>query len=132
MKTLSIVGRLGQDSELKYLNDGSCILNASVAVENRVKRGSEWVNETLWVRVALFGKRGEGLAKHLKKGTRCAASGELNIREYESHGAQRYSVELKANDIEVLFDRKQDSGATQQRDTGSQQDYDPADDQIPF
>jgi single-strand DNA-binding protein len=117
MKVLSVVGRLGNDPELKFSNGGSAILNASVACDyQRKSRDGEYERHTQWIRVIVFGKRAESLAKVLTKGMRVAASGDFQLNEFTGRdGDKRTSVEVIANDIEPLFDKKQDGGERQER-----------------
>lgn len=109
MKTLSIVGRLGQDPEVKFANSGTAILNLSVACDYQKKAdGGGYERATLWVRVIVFGKRAESLQKILLKGMRVATSGDLQLNEFTNReGEKRTTVELIANDVEPLFDKKE-------------------------
>src|SRR5687767_15224554 len=109
MKNLSIVGRLGQEPELKYAQSGSAILSLSAAVDHQKrKQGGGYEKDTIWVRVTVFGKRAESLSKVLQKGMRVAASGEMDVRQYETKaGKAGVSVEIVASDVFPLFDRKE-------------------------
>lgn len=110
MKQLSVVGRLGQDPEVKSTQGGTSVLNASVACDYQKKEGGEYARHTMWIRVIVFGKRAESLAKVLTKGMRVAASGDMQLNEFTGRdGEKRTTVEVIANDIEPLFDKK-DSG----------------------
>lgn len=137
MKALTVVGRLGRDAELRHTQSGEAVLNLNVAVEDRKKVGGEWKTETMWIGVTLFGKRGEGLAKHALKGTRIAASGELNMRTYEGRdGVAKTQIECIARDVEILFDKRSDGvhaapRAQAQAPSGGDA-FDHGDDDIPF
>jgi single-strand DNA-binding protein len=148
MNNWSITGRLGHEPRLRAINNGDPVLNLSVAVDRRVKKDGQWVNETMWVDVTMFGKRGESLSKLLAKGKRVAACGELNLREYTGRdGVVKHQLEMIARDVEPLeFADKTgaatNGGAGTHRDdfrgTGrrQQQAYGqyapPEDDDIPF
>jgi single-stranded DNA-binding protein len=79
------------------------------------------------------------LSKVLQKGMRVAASGDFQLNEWEKNGEKRVSVELIANDIEPLFDKREGGGERQQSRGGQASsgggfgDYngDPGDD-VPF
>lgn len=76
------------------------VLNLNVGVRQRAKRDGKWVNETLWVDVALFGARADGLANLLKKGSQVGATGELRIRKYEGRdGTTKQAIELVASNV---------------------------------
>lgn len=79
MKQITIAGRTGKDATLRRLNDGTPVLGFSVAVDD----GYGQNKRTLWFDCSIFGKRGESLEQHLKKGTAVAVSGDLSTREHE-------------------------------------------------
>jgi single-strand DNA-binding protein len=71
----SFTGTIGRDAEVRYAPSGMAILNITVA--NNIGFGDK--QQTLWIRVALFGKRAEGSLKdYLKKGQQVFVSGELS------------------------------------------------------
>lgn len=138
MKTLTIIGRMGQEPELKQAGSTS-VLQISVAVDDQKKaRDGSYEKLTLWCRVVVFGKRAESLAKVLQKGMRVGASGEMRIDQYtDKNGKDRFSVELVASDIEPLFDKKEGGGGGERRqslndDRGGFDGGNDDGDQIPF
>jgi len=104
----SFTGTVGKDAEVRYAHSGLAIMSVNVA--NNIGYGDK--QQTLWVRVALFGKRSEGqLANYLKKGQQVFVSGELTQSEYKANdGSMRTSLELNAHIID-LVGRKSDSAA---------------------
>lgn len=76
------------------------VLNLSVGVRQRVKVDGQWTNETMWIAVALFGGRADGLANILKKGGQVGATGELRLRKYEGRdGTPKTAIELVAHNL---------------------------------
>ena len=137
----SFTGTIGKDCEVRYLQSGTTILNVTVA--NNIGYGDK--QQTLWVRVALFGKRAEGsLQNYLKKGQQVFVSGELTQNEYKANdGTMKSSLELNANIIDLLGKRSESSQPQQAYQTsekqpsipqsGSHDNFDaPYDDDIPF
>jgi single-strand DNA-binding protein len=116
MKTLTIIGRMGQEPELKQAGNTS-VLQISVAVDDQKKaRDGSYEKLTLWVRVVVFGKRAESLAKVLQKGMRVGASGEMKVDQYtDKNGEKRFAVVVIANDIEPLFDKRPEGGTSERR-----------------
>jgi single-strand DNA-binding protein len=140
----SFTGTVGADAEVRYLASGQAVLNVRVA--NNVGFGDK--QQTLWVRVALFGKRAEGSLKdYLRKGQQVFVSGELTQSEYKANdGTTKTSLELIANIID-LVGKKNDAGQAAQQNyqpaatkasapaqpSGSHDNFDaPYDDDIPF
>lgn len=76
MNNWNIAGRVGRDAELRRTSGDTAVLNFPVAVDQR-KNGEK---QTLWVDIAVWGKRGEALAEYITKGTVVALSGEAGAK----------------------------------------------------
>ena len=94
-------GNLGADPELRVSASGMGILKLRVATNERVKKGEEWVDHSEWHSVTVFGKRCEGLAKILHKGSKVMVTGKLRTTSYEKDGIKKYSTEILADDVEL-------------------------------
>jgi single-strand DNA-binding protein len=105
----SFTGTVGRDAEVRYTPSGLAVL--SVTVANNIGFGDK--QQTLWIRVALFGKRAEGgLQNYLKKGQQVFVSGELTQNEYKANdGTMKTSLELTANIIDLLGKRNESNQA---------------------
>jgi len=112
----SFTGTVGRDAEVRATPSGQSLLSFTVA--NNIGFGDR--QQTLWVRVTLWGKRAEGsLQNYLKKGQQVFISGELTQREYQANdGTTRTSLELNANIVD-LVGKRNDQG--QQPQQGNQQ-----------
>ena len=78
MNTITIVGRVGKDAELRSTANGSVL---SFSIASYVGYGDN--KTTLWFNCSIWGKRAEALAEHLTKGTSVTAVGELSQREHD-------------------------------------------------
>lgn len=112
MISATVTGNLGSDAELKYLDDGTPIVNFSIASNSREKVDGAWKEVPTWVRVSAFGKRYEGVSKFLEKGKTVAVRGALSVREYEkkNDGGKGFSVDMRADDVELLGGGKGGNG----------------------
>ena len=102
INSVTLIGRLTRDAELKYTNTGTAISKFSIAVNRRLKRNDQWTDEVSYFDCVLWGKRGEGLNQYLSKGTQIAVAGELRQNRWEQDGQKRSKVEIIANNIELL------------------------------
>lgn len=104
----SCTGTVGRDAEVRYLPSGQAVLNVSVA--NNVGFGDR--QQTIWLRVVVWGKRAEGQLKDfLKKGQQVFVSGELTMSEYRANdGTMKTSLELNANVIDLVGKRNDSAG----------------------
>ncbi|MEY3288509.1 MAG: hypothetical protein RLZZ419_751 [Pseudomonadota bacterium] len=140
----SFTGTLGRDAEVRYIPSGMAVLNFTVA--NNIGFGDK--QQTLWIRVTLFGKRAEGSLKdYLKKGQQVFVSGELTQNEYKANdGTTKTSLELNANIVDLIGKKNESGGQPQQnyqssgareqapaRQAPGNENFDtPYDDDIPF
>jgi single-strand DNA-binding protein len=100
MNKVILLGNLGADPELRYTNGGVPVLHFRLATtETWVDKNNETHERTDWHTVVLFGKRGEGLAKHLFKGSNVLVEGGLRTSSYEKEGQKRYKTEVHARDV---------------------------------
>ncbi len=108
----SFTGTIGRDAEVRSAPSGQTVLNVTVA--NNIGFGDR--QQTLWIRVALWGKRAEGtFPNYLKKGQQVFVSGELTQREYQANdGTTKSSLELNANIIDLIGKRNEQSAPPQQ------------------
>lgn len=101
-----IIGRLGQDPDIRYTQSGTAVANVSVATNHSVKQDGEWVDATEWHRVVIWGKMAEACAEYLSKGSQVYISGRLQTRSWEDKdGTKRWATEIVAQDI-IFLDSK--------------------------
>tara|TARA_R110000868_G_scaffold401195_2_gene676568 strand:- start:940 stop:1335 length:396 start_codon:yes stop_codon:yes gene_type:complete len=126
----SFTGTVGRDAEVRTIPNGQTVLNVTVA--NNIGFGDR--QQTIWVRVALWGKRAEGkLQDYLKKGQQVFVSGELSQSEYQaSDGTTKTSMELNANIIDLIGKKSEGSGVSTPNAPAPAAKAEPFDDDIPF
>lgn len=80
---VQLVGRLGTDVELKTLQNGSKVVNISLATNEYSKNNkSEWVETTYWHRLVFWGTLAERLVEKARKGSRLFIQGTLTYHQY--------------------------------------------------
>ena len=114
---------------MRYLPSGGAVLTVNVA--NNQGFGDK--QTTMFIRVALFGKRAEGnLKDYLLKGQQVNISGELKQTEYQAKdGTTKTSLELNANIIDLVGGRKDSGQQAPVRQAAPKADV-AYDDDIPF
>lgn len=101
--TVIVSGNLGADSELKYTANGKAQAKLSLAVNQSYKKGEEWVDDTLWLTVILWGDAAERLTPKLTKGTPVLVEGRLSIRTWnKDDGTRVYFTEVIANRVHIF------------------------------
>ncbi len=97
-----IVGRLTRDAELKYTNSGQAVCHFSVATSSRRKKGDQWVDESSFWDVDLWGKQGESINQYLTKGKLVAVEGSMRQDKWEQDGQTRSKTLISANTVQLL------------------------------
>lgn len=101
-----IIGRLGQDPDIRYTAGGTGVANMSVATNHSIKQNDEWVEKTEWHRVVVWGKMAEACGEYLRKGSQVYISGRLQTRSWDDkEGVKRWATEIVAQDI-IFLDSK--------------------------
>jgi single-strand DNA-binding protein len=98
--TVTIVGNLTRDPELRFTTGGKGIASFGVAVNRRYQQNGEWQEKVSFFNVSAWDTLGENAAASLTKGTRVIVTGRLEQREYETQqGEKRNVVEIVADEI---------------------------------
>lgn len=142
MTTLSVVGRLGRDTELRYTPSGQQVVNLAVAY-NYGRKNEEGRRPTQWVDAVLWGEQAARLQPYLLKGTGVEmVLRDVHVEEYQRHD---HTVGHRLTGTVVHFEfaptqRSGDSPAAPARPASTPRPAAPAngpggdgfDDEIPF
>jgi single-strand DNA-binding protein len=108
-----IVGRLGNDPEIRHTSGGGQVVTFTVATSSlsKDKTTGERVEQTEWHRVVCFGQVAEAAGAYAHKGALVAVEGSTFTREFvDKTGATRKSTEIKANRVRVLSGKNDRAG----------------------
>ena len=114
-----ILGRLGQDPEVRATSGGMQVATLNVATNELGQKdqgsGQRQI-ETEWHRCVLFGKTAENAAAYLKKGSQVYLEGRLRTRKWQDKntGQDRYSTEILCNDMQFIGGRSDSSQSSDQ------------------
>ncbi len=100
-----IVGNLGGDPELRYMQNGRAVCNFSVAVSERWRdrQTNEQQERTTWYRVAVWGQQAENCNTYLAKGRQVLVIGNVAARGYiNNNGEAAASLDLTARSVQFL------------------------------
>jgi single-strand DNA-binding protein len=93
-----LLGNLGRDPEVRHAQDGSKIVNLSIATSEswKDKNSGERKDRTEWHRVVIFNDRLADIAeRYLKKGSSVYLEGQLQTRKWtDNTGVEKYSTEV--------------------------------------
>src|SRR3990172_5687796 len=123
INTVTIVGSLGQDPEIRYTPNAVPVANFTIAV-NEVYKGKDGqkVKKTHWFRVTAFQRLAEIVGQYCTKGSKVGVRGQLQYRQWQDNEDAKHSLmEIRARELELLSG-KSDSPAASEEDTAASAD----------
>lgn len=117
-----LVGSVGKDPEVRYMPDGGCVANISLATNSswKDKNTGERREDTEWHRVVVYGKLAEIAGEYVKKSRLVYVEGRLKTRKWQDQsGADRYTTEIIADSLQLLGSNGSKS-ADQSSDDGNE------------
>lgn len=100
INSIHVVGNLVASPELRYTKNERPVVNARLAVNERIQRDGEWHDRTNFVNLVVWGAQAENLAGSVDKGDRVMVTGRLTVREYTTtEGERRFVTEIVADEV---------------------------------
>jgi len=112
-----LVGNLGSDPEMRYMQNGDPVCNFQIATSEswKDKNTGEKKESTEWHRIVLYKKLAEIAGEYLKKGSSVYIEGKLKTRKWQDkNGVDRYTTEIHCSEMKMLGDRKESDPARHQ------------------
>lgn len=103
-----LTGHLGKNPEVRSVGE-SKVATFSLATTEKVNKNNEWVSETTWHNIVIWGKQADFVEKYIKKGALVNIIGSVKYRQYEKDGVTKYITEIKAEELTSLYSKKEDS-----------------------
>ena len=128
LNKIMLIGNLGRDPELNVTSDGIPVTKFSLAVSRNTKSSTgEKEKETEWFNIVAWRQLAEICERYLHKGSKVYIEGRLTQRKYtDREGIQRTSVEVIANDMQMLDSKAASSSSeSYSAGSGSAEDRDP-------
>ncbi len=110
-----LVGNVGKDPEVRYLDKDVAVANFSIATTERaitLQNGTQVPERTEWHNIVAWRGLATITEKYIKKGSQIYVEGKLQTRTYEKDGIKRYVTEIYAENIQLLG-RKPETGEPQ-------------------
>ncbi len=128
-----LLGNLGADPELKTTQGGTAVLKIRLATAERYQdKAGDWQDRTEWHSVVVWGKRAEGLAKVLAKGSSIFVEGSLHTSSYEDRdGNKKYKTEIVAQRV-ILGSKPSGQSRAPESSDAPAPDAPIGDDEMPF
>lgn len=114
-----LIGNVGSDPEVRYLDRGVAIANFNLATTERgyiMQNGTQVPDKTEWHPIVLFRNLAEWAERFVRKGMKIYVEGKLQTRSWEKEGQIRHKTEIIAENVQILYrpDEYRDLGKTPQ------------------
>jgi single-strand DNA-binding protein len=98
--SVTLVGNLTKDPELRYTPSGAGVASFGLAVNRRYQQNGEWQEQVSFFNIVAWSELGENAAASLSKGMRVIVTGRLEQRSYETKEGEKRSVtEIRADEL---------------------------------
>ena len=99
-----LAGNLTRDVELKYIPSGTAVADITLAVNDKRKDKDtdQWVENTTFVDVTLWGRTAEVASEYLSKGSPALIEGRLKLDTWEKDGQKRSKLRVVGENMQML------------------------------
>ncbi|HJQ81120.1 MAG TPA: single-stranded DNA-binding protein [Lacipirellulaceae bacterium] len=115
-----LVGNLTRDPELRYIPSGTAVSDIGLAVNDRIKRGDQWVEEPVFVDITLWGRTAEIANEYLSKGSPVLVEGRLKLDRWEKDGQKHSKLKVIGERLQMLGAREAGRGGGGRASRGGQ------------
>ena len=140
-QTITLVGNLGRDPEMRYTPSGQAVTNLSIATNYvYTNNNGERVKETTWFRVSVWGKQAEACNQYLRSGSQVLVEGRMNQDKATgspriwtaNDGTPKASYEITASEVKFLNSRSGNQTQPAQAQPSQSAMMPPDEDEPPF
>ena len=130
-----LLGNITRDIEIKYLQSGTAVSDVGLAVNDRRKdaQTGQWIEETTFVDVVMWGRTAEIAGEYLSKGSPILIEGRLKLDTWEKEGQKHSKIRVVCEKMQMLGSKGGGGGGGgggsrgQSGNSGSSQSYDEGD-----
>jgi single-strand DNA-binding protein len=97
-----LMGNLTRDPELRYIPSGTAVSDIGLAINDRIKRGDQWVEQPVFVDVTLWGRTAEVANEYLSKGSPVLIEGRLRFDQWEKDGQKQSKLRVTCERMQML------------------------------
>src|SRR6266436_921799 len=106
-----LMGNVTRDPELRYVPSGMAVTDLGLAVNDRRKGANgEWIEETTFVDVTLWGRTAEIASEYLGKGSPALIEGRLKLDTWEKDGKKNSKLKVVGENLKLVGSKSGGSG----------------------
>lgn len=105
MNTVTVIGRAGQDADIKYFESGKIKTSFSLAVNRWDSKTKEEVTD--WYNIEVWDKQAEFAGEYIKRGRQVAVDGRISVSKWnDASGDTRERYLVVANNVRLLGSKR--------------------------
>ena len=142
MNKVMLIGNVGQEPTVRYLDNGVCVASVRLATTERgytLQNGTQVPDRTEWHSLIFWRKQAETVEKYVHKGDKLYVEGKIQSRKYDDRqGVTHQVIEIMVDQMEMLTPRSASTNdsatASPQQPSASTQVVSPSqnNDEVPF
>lgn len=136
MNKVMLIGNVGQDPQVRYLDQGVCVAQVRLATTEKgytLQNGTQVPDRTEWHTVIFWRKQAEVIEKYVRKGDKLYVEGKIQSRSWDDkQGVHHQTIEIMADNMELLGGANRQQAATAPAATTAPAAEAPKDSQYPF
>lgn len=106
INSIVVSGNLVERPELKQTTNGKQVVSYRLAVNDRIKKGEEWVDQAYYFTIITWGGMAKFISEKCDKGTKMSVSGKLTSRSYDNKEGQKvYVTEIVSNNVDISLSK---------------------------
>lgn len=106
MNRVFLMGNVTRDPELRYISNGSAVTEIGLAINDRRKSSTgEWVEETTFVDITLWGRTAEIAGEYVTKGAPLLIEGRLKLDMWEKEGKKNSKLHVVGDRMHLIGSR---------------------------
>ena len=118
-----LLGNLTRDPELRYIPSGTAVTDIGLAINDRRKGpNGDWIEETTFVDVTLWGRTAEVASEYLSKGSSVLVEGRLKLDTWEKDGKKNSKLRVVGERMQMLGAKSPGGGGPPNRARGGSPD----------
>jgi single-strand DNA-binding protein len=116
VNNVSLIGNICNQPEVRYTASGTAVMTVNLAVNEKEKKGEQWVDKPVFIDVQLWKQKAEFINQYAKKGSKIGVTGKLDMQQWQDKqsGQNRSKLFVVALDVQLL-DAKQATQQNQQQ-----------------
>ncbi|MEK9906493.1 MAG: single-stranded DNA-binding protein [Gammaproteobacteria bacterium] len=108
-----LLGRVGNDPEVKFMPSGNAVVNFSIATNMmfKIQEYGFYEDKTEWHRVVFFNKPAETIGQYVRKGQQLYVEGRLQTRKWQDKdGVEKYSTDIISDNFTFVGSKSDTTG----------------------